>query len=92
MTEEDKKALGDAIAGALSDIGPLEGDGDRDIAARFIVARIEHVLYRQGWMPPETYENVQAWAIRAAGIPEHHVNRDVLTSHLTELAAILHDR
>jgi hypothetical protein len=43
-------------------------------------------------MPPETYENVQAWAARTGNIPDHHINRDVLTSHLTELAAILHDR
>jgi hypothetical protein len=92
VTEEDKKALADEIADALSDIGPLEGAGDRDIAARLIVARIEHALYQQGWMPPRTYENVQGWAVRTVNIPDHHVNRDVLTSHLTELAAILHDR
>jgi hypothetical protein len=92
MTDEDKKALADAIADGLQDSVGIMTEADRGLTARMLVDRIEHVLYQQGWMPPRTYENVQGWAIRAADIPEHHINRDVLTSHLTELAAILHDR
>lgn len=92
MTEEDKKALADEIAGELLDVGPLEGCTDRELAARLIADRIEPWLHQQGWMPPATYSRIQDWVTRTANIPEHHVNRDVLTSHLTELAAILHDR
>ena len=92
MTDEDKKALADEIADELQDSVGITTPDDRDLTARMVVGRIEHVLYEQGWMPPRTYENVQGWAIRTAGIPEHHVNRDVLTSHLSELADILHDR
>jgi hypothetical protein len=93
MTEEDEKALAEAIADELEDSAyGTATEIDRGRTARLVVDRIEHLLYEQGWMPPRTYENVQGWAIRAANIPEHHVNRGVLTSHLTELAAILHDR
>jgi hypothetical protein len=93
MTDEGKKALAAEIAGELEDSAYGIGtEADRERTALLVADRLEHALYRQGWMPPETYENVQAWATRTAGIPDHHVNRDVLTSHLTELAAILHDR
>lgn len=93
MTEEDKKALAETIASELEDSAyGIATEADRIRTALLVVDRIQHDLYRQGWMPPETYANVQAWAARTGCIPEHHVNRDVLTSHLTELAAILHDR
>jgi hypothetical protein len=49
-------------------------------------------LYQAGWMPPETFERVQDWATRTGNLPEHHINRDVLTSHLCELTDILHGR
>ena len=93
MTEEDRKALAEAIADQLEDSAyGIATGAARSRTALLVADRVEHALYEQGWMPPRTYENVQGWAIRAAGIPEHHINRDVLTSHLTELAAILHDR
>jgi DNA-binding response OmpR family regulator len=93
VTEEDEKALAEAIADELEDSAyGIATGADRIRTALLVVDRIQHDLYRLGWMPPETYENVQAWATRTASLPEHHVNRDVLTSHLTELAAILHDR
>jgi len=93
MTEEDEKALAEAIADELEDSAyGIATEADRIRTALLIVDRIQHDLYRQGWMPPETYENVQAWAARTGNLPEHHINRDVLTSHLTELSAILHDR
>ena len=92
MDEEDKQALAAEIAGELEDSIGISTGADRDLTARCIVRRIEYELYQQGWMPPATYERVQQWAIRTANIPDHHVNRDVLTSHLTELADILHDR
>lgn len=93
MTEEDEKALAEAIADELEDSAyGIETEADRNRTALLVVDRIQHDLYRQGWMPPETYENVQAWATRTGNLPERHVNRDVLTSHLVELAAILHDR
>jgi hypothetical protein len=93
MTEEDKKALAEAIADELEDSAyGIATEADRIRTALLVVDRIQHDLYRQGWMPPETYENVQAWAVRTGNLPEHHINRDVLTSHLCELADILHGR
>ena len=86
------KALAAEVADELLDVGPLEGRTDRELAARLIADRIEPWLYQQGWMPPATYDRVQDWAGRTGKLPEHHINRDVLTSHLAELAAILHDR
>jgi hypothetical protein len=92
MTDEDKKTLSAEIADELRDSVGITTEADRDLTARMVVDRIEHALYEQGWMPPRTYEGVQGWVIRAGSIPDHHVNRDVLTSHLCELTAILHDR
>jgi hypothetical protein len=93
VTEEDKKALADEIASELEDsaYGIATGD-DRDRTALLVVDRIERALYLTGWMPPSTYERVLDWATRTGNIPEVHVNRPVLNSHLAELAAILHDR
>ena len=91
MTEEDEKALAEAIADELEDSAyGIATEADRIRTALLVVDRIQHDLYRQGWMPPETYGNVQDWATRTGNLPEHHVNRDVLTSHLCELTDILH--
>ena len=92
MDDEDKKIVADAIADELQDSCGIETEADRDLTARCVVDRVEHLLHQRGWMPPETYDRVHGWATRAANIPDHHVNRDVLTSHLAELAQILHDR
>jgi hypothetical protein len=93
VTEEDEKALAEAVADELEDSAyGIETAADRERTALLVVDRIKHALYQQGWMPPDTCEQIQDWASRTANIPGHHVNRDVLTSHLTELAAILHDR
>jgi hypothetical protein len=90
MTDEDKQALAAEIADELEDSGfGIETAGAREVTARLVVDRIEHALYQQGWMPPATFGQVHAWAMRTGNIPEHHINRGVLTSHLTELAAIL---
>ena len=93
MTEEEEKALAEAIADELEDSAyGIETAADRERTALLVVDRIQHDLYQQGWMPPATYEQIRDWASRTASIPDHHVNRSVLTSHLTELSAILHDR
>ena len=93
MTDEDKKALAAEIAGELEDsVWGIETPDGRDKTARLVVDRIEHALYMQGWMPPVTYERIHDWAARTRNIPDHHINRDVLTSHLAELSDILHDR
>jgi len=93
VTEEDEKALAEAIADELEDSAyGIATGADRERTARLVVDRIEQVLYRQGWMPPTTFERIRDWASRTGGIPDHHVNRDVLTSHLTELWALLRDR
>jgi hypothetical protein len=79
MTEEDKADLAAVITAELEDSAyGTATETDRERTALLVVDEIEPWLRSQGWMPPETYENVQAWAAR--------------TSHLTELAAILHDR
>ena len=80
------------LADKIDDIIHEHTDGPAGFAAEDIVRQLPQLLYQAGWMPPATYERVQDWASRTGSIPDHHVNRDVLTSHLTELAAILHDR
>jgi hypothetical protein len=92
VTEEDKKALTGEIADELLDVATFETRADRELAAGLVADRIEPWLHQQGWMPPETLERVQDWATRTGKLPEHHINRDVLTSHLCELADILHGR
>jgi len=90
MTDEDKAALADVIADVLADsaYGTATGDG-RYRTARLILDRIEPVLGQQGWMPPGTLEQVHAWGRRLGELPGHHINRDVLNSHLAELWAIV---
>jgi hypothetical protein len=88
MTDEDKAELSAALAAEIRDWGA----GDISLLARMITDRIGPLLHQQGWMPPGTTERVQDWAMRTRAIPDHHVSRDVLTSHLCELADILHDR
>ena len=96
MTEEDKQALAAEIADELQDSCGIETDADRDLTARCIVDRIGHTLRQQGWMPPEKSSRiiggVISWAARLGKLPEHHINRDVLISHLVELGQILNDR
>jgi hypothetical protein len=93
VTEEDKKALAETIADELEDSAYGIATGvDRERTALLVADCIEPVLYQQGWLPPATYHRLAEWAFRTGNLPEHHVNPDVLTSHLSELAAILHDR
>jgi hypothetical protein len=92
MDDEDKKILADAIADELQDSVGIATEADRDLTARVVVARIESELRYMGWRPPATYDRITKWSARTAGIPEHHVNRSVLNSHLAELSQILHDR
>lgn len=93
MTEDDKHALAAAIADELRDsaYGIATGN-DRRRTARLVADRIEPVLYQMGWMPAATYGRIRDWAAQAGNIPEHHINRSVLNSHLAELAQILADR
>lgn len=93
MDDEDKKVLADAIADELEDSAyGIATEADRDRTALLVVDRIESLLRQCGWMPPETYSRILHWAVRTGAIPEHHVNRDVLNSHLVELSQILQDR
>jgi hypothetical protein len=87
MTDEDKKALAAAITTELCD--SAEGLRDPELLAGLIVDRIEPVLHQQGWMPPETTERLHAWGQRLGELPEHHIGRDALNSHLCELWGIL---
>lgn len=93
MTDEDKTALAAEIADELQDSAyGIETGEDRERTAVLVVDRIECALHRMGWMPPETYDRVAHWAGQTGNLPEHHVNRSVLTSQLAELTQILHDR
>ena len=67
----------------------LDWPGD---LADALLKELPRLLRQAGWMPPETLDRVQDWAGRTGKLPEHHINRDVLNSHLVELAAILHGR
>lgn len=90
MTDDDKHELATAIADVLHDSAHRRGTrvmAESD--ARLVADRIGPILRQQGWMPPETSAQVSDWAKRLGQIPEHHVTRDVLNAHLSELAAIL---
>jgi len=89
MDDEDRKELADVIAAELEDSVGIATADDRDLTARVIVARIESTLHYLGWRPPADYDRIREWSASTARIPEHHINRDVLTSHLAELSAIL---
>lgn len=94
MTGDEAKRQVDELADKIDDIiyeHVSDGTGS-GVAASEIVRQLPQLLYQAGWMPPETLERIHDWAARTGNLPGHHVNRDVLTSHLTELADILHDR
>ncbi len=90
MDDEDKGRLAAVIAAELEDSVGIATEDDRDLTARVIVARIESTLHSLGWRPPADYDRILEWSSATARIPEHHINRDVLTSHLAELSDILH--
>lgn len=93
MDDEYKKFLAADIAGELEDSAYGIGtEADRERTAVLVVDRIESSLHQMGWRPPETLSRIAHWAGRTASIPDHHVNRDVLNSHLAELTQILNDR
>jgi hypothetical protein len=92
MTEEDKTELAAEIADELQDSCGIATEADRDLTARCIVDRMESWFRHQGWLPPETYGRIGDWMTMTQGLPEHHINRSVLNSHLVELADILHGR
>jgi hypothetical protein len=86
MNDDDKDDLAAAIAGTLEDSAYGIGtESDRDRTARLVVERIEPALRQMGWTPPETLDRVHAWGRRLSELPDHHINRDVLNSHLAEL-------
>jgi hypothetical protein len=93
MTDADKEALVRAIASQLEDSAYGIATGDARVRTAWLVADcIEPWLQQRGWMPPATYDRIHDWATRTGNIPEVHVNRPVLNSHLCELSDILHDR
>ena len=94
MTDAEAKRQADELTDAIDDIiyDHTAGGGGSGVAADEIVRQLPQLLYQAGWMPPETLERVRDWAARTGNLPEHHVNRDVLNSHLVELADILHGR
>lgn len=69
--------------------------GDSKAAAREIVRMLPGLLYQEGWMPPEKtdriFGGIHGWMERAGKLPQDP-GPGVLTSHLSELAAILNDR
>jgi hypothetical protein len=89
MDEEDKERLAEAIAEELEDSIGIATAEDRDLTARVLVARIESTLRHMGWRPPADYDRIRDWATMTANIPDHHINRSVLLSHLAELRNIL---
>ena len=95
MTSEERRDLAGVIAEELRDSIGIQTVEDRDLTARCVVQRIEHELKHLGWMPPTKTERIfgriHTWCAETAKLPEHHINRSVLTSHLAELAQILHD-
>ena len=95
MTVEERRELADVIAEELRDSIGIQTAEDRDLTARCIVQRIEHELKHLGWMPPtktgRIHGRIRAWCADMATLPEHHINRSVLTSQMAELAQILHD-
>jgi hypothetical protein len=93
-TDPEAKRQADELTDAIDDIihERTSGGGGSGVAAAEIVSQLPQLLYQAGWMPPETLERVQDWATRTRNLPDRHVNRDVLTSHLVELADILHRR
>ena len=94
--EADRKALAEKIAEELRDSIGIATPEDRDLTARCLVQSIEHDLRRLGWMPPAKTERIlggiHGWSARLGKIPDHHLTRDVLNSHLAELTQILNDR
>jgi hypothetical protein len=101
MTDEeadkaDREALAEKIAEELRDSIGITTPEDRDLTARCLVASIEHDLRQLGWLPPAKTDRILGgiyhWSARLGQIPDHHLTRDVLNSHLAELAQILHDR
>jgi hypothetical protein len=92
-TDAEAKRQAEELADKIDDIIYDHTDGGGSgVAAAEIVKQLPELLYQAGWMPPETFERVQDWATRTGNLPEHHINRDVLTSHLCELTDILHGR
>jgi transposase InsO family protein len=92
MDDEDKAHLAAVIAEELEDCIGIATEEDRELTARVLVARIETTLRMLGWRAPADYDRIREWASMTANLPEHHINRDVLTSHLIELSDILHGR
>jgi hypothetical protein len=95
-TDPEAKRQADELTDKIDDIIHRyiwpHADGASGLAADEIVRQLPQLLHQAGWMPPQTLERVQDWATRTGALPEHHVNRSVLTSHLAELADILHGR
>jgi hypothetical protein len=69
--------------------------GGLEEAATEIVRQLPVLLFQEGWMPPAKTERifgrVHEWTERTARLPQDP-GPGVLTSHLSELAAILADR
>ena len=92
---EERRDLAGVIAGELGDSIGIQTAEDRDLTARCIIVRIEYELYQLGWMPPAKTERIFGrildWCEATRNLPEHHINRSVLNSQMTELVQIVHD-
>jgi len=92
MDDDDRAYLVSAVAEELEDSVGITTEADRVLTARVVVARMESTFLQLGWRPPATYDRIVTWSAETARLPEHHINRDVLCSQLTELSQILRDR
>ena len=92
MTGAEAKQQADDLAGKIDDLIHDHPPGPIGSTAAAIVRRLPQLLYQAGWLTPDVHDRIRDWAERTGNLPEHHVNRSVLTSHLAELADILHGR
>jgi hypothetical protein len=93
-TDPEAKRQAEELTDKIDDIvyERTDGGGGSGTAAAEIVRQLPELLYQAGWLPPDVLSRIQDWAKRTGELPEQHINRDTLNSHLVELAAILHSR
>jgi len=90
MTEDDKQELAAVLAAELEDSAyGIATDADRMKTALLMTDATGSWFRQAGWLPPETSSRITDWILRTGNIPDHHLNRSVLTAHLSELAGIV---
>jgi hypothetical protein len=90
--DPEAKRQAQELEDKIDDIIYDHTDGAVSQTAAEIVRQLPQLLHQAGWLSPDVLNRIQDWMSRTASLPERHVNRDVLNSHLAELAAILHGR